>query len=302
MGASNQMPDFLVIGAARAGTTALYEALKDHPEVCLTATKETNYFSSKDQELNVVGPGAEFINNSITRLADYQAQYKAAKQGQMLGEICPLYLFVPAAPGNIREAVPDVKLIVSLRNPIDQAFSHFLYARHHAIEPEADFLRVLDLEEERLNAGWQPLFGYSRFPRYGEQLARYLDLFPRENLLVMDYADFRTDNQAFLAEICRFIGVDDTYRPDVGGSVNAGGTPKNRWLQELIMRPNVLTAPARVMPVSWRRAIRDRLASRNAGGRETMPEAARAILRDRLADDVAVLSDLLGRDYSHWLD
>ncbi len=302
MGALDHMPDFLVIGAARAGTTALYEALKDHPEICLSSAKETNYFAYKDMDLAVKGPGADFINKATTDLTAYQALFAHAKQGQTLGEICPLYLFEPTAPVNIHAAVPDAKLIVTLRNPIDQAFSHFLYAHHHAIEPEPDFLKALDLEETRLAQGWQPLFGYSRFPRYGEQLARYLALFPRDNLLVLDYADFRKDNQAFLAEICRFVGVDETYRPDVGGSVNAGGTPKNRWLQELIMRPNMLTAPARVLPMSWRRAVRDRLARKNVGGRETMPEAARPILRERLRDDVEALSTLLDRDYSHWLD
>ena len=301
MSASDHMPDFLAIGAARAGTTALYEALKDHPEICLTAAKETNYFAYKDMDLQVAGPGAEFINNSITGLAAYKAQFEGANAGQTLGEICPLYLFEPTAPGNIHDAVPDAKLIVTLRNPVEQAFSHFLYARHHAIEPEADFLRALDLEEKRLGDGWQPLFGYSRFPRYGEQMARYLALFPRDQILVLEYEAFRADDQAYLAEICRFIGVDDSYRPNVGASVNAGGAPKNKALQELLMRPNPLTAPARILPLSWRRAIRDRLARRNAGGGERMPEAARAILSERLWDDVAALSALLDRDYSHWL-
>jgi hypothetical protein len=301
MTASDQMPDFLVIGAARAGTTALYEGLRGHPDIFLTPVKETNYFSYAGTKPDVKGPGADFINNSMTDLSDYRTQFAEARPGQMLGEISPLYLFEPDAPKNICDAVPDVRLIAILRNPIDQAWSHFLYARHHAIEAEADFVRALDLEEERLAQGWQPLFGYSRFPRYGEQLARYFAQFPQEQILILDYDDFRTDAVAFQAQICRFIGVNDTYQAEVGKQVNAGGSPRSRFLQELIMRPNALTAPARVLPLSWRRAIRDRLAGRNVGTRQEMPEAARAILGKRLADDVAALSDLLGRDYSHWL-
>ena len=303
MTAADHMPDFLVIGAARAGTTALYEALRQHPELCLSREKETNYFGYAGTTPATKGPGAEFINNAITRLEDYKEQFSAARPGQTLGEICPLYLYEEPAPGNIRAAVPDAKLIAILRNPIDQAWSHYLYARHNAIEPEPDFVRALDLEEERLAAGWQPLFGYSRFPRYGEQLARYLALFPREQILILDYADWRADSRAVQAEICRFIGVSDDFEATVGDAVNAGGAPKHRWLQELLMRPNPLTAPARILPVAWRRAIRDVLARRNTGNeRLTMPEAARPILRDRLRDDVDALSELLGHDYSRWLD
>lgn len=303
MTVTDKRPDFLVIGAARAGTTALYEALARHPGIGLTRDKETNYFAYKGRQLTVKGPGAEFINNSITDPETYGRQFDSAEPGQVLGEICPLYLFEPDAPGNIRDEAPDAKLIVVLRNPIDQAWSHYLYARHHAIEPESDFLKALTLEESRLEAGWQPLFGYSRFPRYGEQLARYLVLFPRDQLLVLDYADFRADNRAVQAAICNFIGVAPEAVAEAGEAVNAGGAPKNRLLQELLMRPNPLTAPARILPLSWRRRIRDVLARRNSGGdREVMPDVARPILRDRLKDDVARLSDLLGHDYGHWLD
>lgn len=146
MTASDQMPDFFVIGAARAGTTALYESLRGHPDIFLTPFKETNYFSYAGTKLDVKGPGADFINNSITERSDYRAQFAAANPGQVLGEISPLYLFEPDAPRNIHDAVPNVRLIAVLRNPIEQAWSHFLYARHHAIEAEADFVRALDLE------------------------------------------------------------------------------------------------------------------------------------------------------------
>lgn len=302
MTVEDRMPDFLVIGAARAGTTALYEALWPHPDICLSRAKETNFFAYANLDLDVQGPGADFINNAVTRLDAYRKQYDHARPGQVLGEICPLYLYEPAAPRNIKEMAPDARLVAILRNPIDQAWSHFLYARHFAVEPEADFVKALHLEEERRAARWQPLFGYSRFPRYGEQLARYLALFPREQILILDYDDYRRDNRAVQAEICRFIGADETFEAEVGKSVNAGGSPKSWLVQEFLMRPNPITAPFRVLPLSWRRAVRDVLARQNSGGgRLTMPEAARPILRERLADDVEALSDLLGRDYRGWL-
>lgn len=297
---SGGLPDFLVIGAARAGTTALHALLRQHPGLFLTPAKETNFFAYEGERLAVRGPGAEFINNSITALADYRAQFAGAAPGQRRGEVCPLYLYEPKAPQRIAAHVPGARLVVILRNPVEQAFSHFLYARHQAIEPLGDFVAALEAEPARQAAGWQPLFGYSRFPRYGEQLARYLARFPREQLLVLDYADWAADNRAALAAICRFVGADPDFA-FVPAAANAGGEPRSAALQRLLMRPNPLTAAGRLLPLAWRRAIRDRLAAHNAGGRREMPAAARAILRERLADDVAALSALLGRDYSGWL-
>jgi hypothetical protein len=295
------LPDFLIVGASRAGTTALYALLSRHPQIFMTPAKETNFFACEGLTLAVQGPGAEFINSSITRLEDYRAQFAGARAGQIRGEACPLYLQDPRAPGRILHHVPEVRLIAVLRNPIEQAFSHFLFARHHAIEPIADFTLALGREDERLAAGWQPLFGYSRFPRYGEQLARYLALFPRERLLVLDYEDWAADNAAALATICRFIGADPGFRFPAASGVNAAAAPRLEVLQRLLMRPNPVTAAGRLLPVALRRRLRDALARGNAGGRQEMPGAARAILKARLADDVARLSALLGRDYSGWL-
>jgi Sulfotransferase family len=295
------LPDFLVIGAARAGTTALYAALRQHPGLFLTPSKETNFFAYEGEKPAVRGPGAEFINNAITDLATYRTQFAAAPAGTLRGEVCPLYLHAPKAPERIRAHVPEARLVAILRNPVEQAFSHFLYARHNAIEPLSDFTGALAREDERLAAGWQPLFGYSRFPRYGEQLARYFARFPRERLLVLDYEDWARDNAAALARILGFIGADPAFRPVAEAGVNAGGAPRSAALQRLLMRPNPLTAIGRLLPLAWRRRLRDALAAKNAGETPRLPDEARAILIERLADDVGRLSDLLGRDYSRWL-
>jgi hypothetical protein len=295
------LPDFLVLGAARAGTTAIYEALNTHPDIRLTRTKETNFFAYRDRALKTKGPGNEYINNSITSLDEYLKQFPAEKGDALFGEVCPLYLFEPMAPLNIRELIPDARLIAVLRNPIQQAWSHFLYARYNAIEPESDFTRALMLEDERLAAGWQPLFGYSRFPRYGEQIARYLEYFRRDQILILDYADFRKDAARELARMAEFIGARTEFAFAPERNVNASDIPRNEFLQALLMRPNPLTAAARVLPLEWRRRLRDKLANLNRTKRSSLTDDARSILKDRLQDDVNALSDLLGRDYRPWL-
>jgi len=295
------LPDFLVLGAARAGTTAIYGALSTHPGIRLTRAKETNFFAYRDQSLQVFGPGNDFINNSITLLDDYLMQFPEEKGDKLFGEVCPLYLYEPRAPTNIRELIPKARLVAMLRNPIDQAWSHFLYARHQAIERESDFVRALMLEDERMAAGWQPLFGYSRFPRYGEQLARYLEIFSRDQLLVLDYSDFRRDSTGELRKLVEFIGADPDIPLVPNENVNASDVPRNDLLQRLIMRPTPLTAAGRILPEGWRRGLREMVANLNRSKRPGMTGEARSILRERLRDDVEALSDLLGRDYRAWL-
>lgn len=299
---SGRMPDFLVIGAARAGTTALHAHLRQHPEIFMPAHKEPNFFAYEGQTLACKGPGADYINNSVVDLAAYQALFADAHAAEKCGEASPLYLYSETAPARIKHHVPDAKMIVILRNPIEQAYSHFMYATKQCIENEANFTRALGLETDRLAQGWQPLFGYSEFPRYGEQLARYLDLFPREQMLIRRYEDYQAAPGDLLRDIFESIGVDPDFTTNTGDKINAGGVPKNQAFQDFLMKSNPLTkAVGVVVPQNTRLKIRDWLAKKNMDAPEAMPAEARQVLIDRLSDDIAKLEQLLDWDLSAWL-
>lgn len=296
-------PDFLVIGAARAGTTALHGYLGQHPQLFLPAVKEPNFFAFDGETLDCRGPGADYINNSITDWRAYRALFSAAPDGTIKGEASPLYLYAEKAPARIAARAPDCKLIAILRNPIEQAFSHYLYATKQAIEPLADFTAALAAEDDRMAAGWQPLFGYSRFPAYATQLQRYFDHFARGQMLIATYEDWQQDPAGMMRRIFAFIGADPGFVPDMRHRPNAGGVPKNRAIQDFLMKPNPVTgAVGLVIPKALRWKIRDRLAALNLRHEARMPDAARNILRDRLADEINRLGPMIGRDLSHWLD
>lgn len=296
-------PDFIVIGAARAGTTALYSYLRQHPQIFMPDIKEPNFFAFEGETLDCRGPGADFINNSFTELDEYQALFSGSQPGEICGEASPLYLFSPKAPARIKHHVPGAKLIVILRNPVEQAFSHYLYATKQAIETEVDFNKALMLEDERMAAGWQPLFAYSKFPRYGEQLARFFDTFPRGQILIRTYEDFQQNPTDLMRDIFDFVGANPEFEPDMSKKMNAGGVPKNRTLQDFLMKPNPITrAIGKVVPQDIRLSIRDRIAAMNVTNEVAMPVKARVTLADRLRSDIDLLSKLTGRDYSHWLE
>lgn len=298
-----KFPHFLIIGAARAGTTALHGYLRQHPQIFMPTLKEPNFFSFEGETLACKGPGADYINNSVTNQGKYLDLFARAPGGAICGEASPLYLFSPKAPARIKRSIPKARLVVILRNPIDQAFSHFLYASKQAIETERNFTTALALENERLAAGWQPLFGYSDFPRYGDQLARYFDLFEKDQIFIRTYEDFQERPQQLFQELFQFIGADDKFQPDMTSRPNAGGVPKNRALQDFLMKSNPITrAIGLVVPKRARLAIRDQIAAVNTKRELTMPPAAREILKDRLSDDIRALEKLIGKDLSNWLD
>lgn len=295
------LPNFLVIGAARSGTTALYQALAKHPQIFMSAVKEPNFFAFEEGGLDFGGPGADFVNNSVGSLAGYRELFAEAGGKRAIGEASPLYLYAPGAAERIARTLGPIKLVAVLRNPVEQAFSHYLYARAQMIEPLDSFAEALDAEPRRLADNWQPLFQYSSFPRYGEQLGRFLEQFPRENLLVHLYDEFVTDPDAVYRSIFDFLGVDADFVPP-RERVNMGGVPRNAGLQRFIMRPTVLSPVLRmVLPEAARQRLRNRLSGNNIV-RPPFPDELRRRLLDSLREDIRHTEHLIARDLSSWLE
>lgn len=298
----DNMPTFLVIGAARSGTTALYTYLRQHPEIFMSANKETNFFAFENQAPDCAGPGADYINNSITDLREYQRLFAGISGEVAAGEASPLYLYSKDAPRRIFRHLPRVKLVAILRNPVEQAYSHYLYARRQMLEPLESFEAALEAEEERKALDWQPLFQYSKFPEYGRQLQRYFDLFSRQQIRIHSYEDFVEQPLSVLGDIFSFIGADRNFAPNLEYRPNAGGVPRNPLLQSAVMKPHLVTRLAGyLIPAEVKRRIRDAISDRNLE-KPQLPGGAKDLLLARLRDDILKLEDLLDRDFSRWLE
>jgi len=127
------IPNFLIIGAAKSGTTSLYHALKQHPKIFMSPVKEPNFFALEGGELNypqgTVDP--RYLAQCITTKEEYNQQFEGVSNEIAVGEASPIYLYHPQAPVRIKNCLPNVKIIVILRNPIERAYSNFL---HHIRE------------------------------------------------------------------------------------------------------------------------------------------------------------------------
>ena len=298
-------PDFFVIGAPKAGSTALHEALDQHPGLYLSRVKEPKYFLCDGPPTNQRGPGdAHSAQEWVWRTSDYERLFARAPAGILTGESTPFYLWDPEAPRRIQAAAPDAKLIAVVRDPIDRAYSNWAHLWCDGLEPEADFLTACNLEEQRADRGWAPFWRYQSLGRYGEQFQRLFSLFPREHVHVLKYRELVSEPQEALDRICRFLGIEEGLVSTVPSSnVSTWGepTPVNHGLS-LAVRAGAAVG-AHVPPQVWRRASRPLLDALHRGGKHRPPPDpdVRKVLIDRFAADVALLSDIMGQSYADWL-
>jgi hypothetical protein len=294
------LPNFLIIGAAKSGTTALYHYLKQHPQVYMSPQKETNFFAFEGQKVCFHGPGDQETSDSIvTTLDSYKEQFRAVSNESAIGEASPWYLYSDHAATNIHRRIPDAKLIAVLRNPADRAFSSYLHVIRHRRE-NLSFEEGLLAEEERIAHGWEPIWHYQRVGFYAEQVKSFLDLFGREQTRFYLYDDFLKDPYGTLRDIYKFLDVDPGFVADTSVKPNVTGVPKNRLVGRLVFQPNALKAMARMfVPKQLRYELSQKLGQRLLVKPSPCP-AIRAKLLRRFERDILDLQDLIERDLSAW--
>ncbi len=293
------MPNFLIVGAAKAGTTALYTYLKQHPQVYTTPQKETSFFAFEGEPIDFQGPGDnEVAEYPITDLATYQQQFQGVNGEQAIGEACPVYLYHPQAARRIHHYLPNVRLIAILRNPIDRAYTNYLHLIREGRETETDFMSALQAEPQRIKDNWMWFWYYTKVGYYAEQLQRYYQLFDRSQIQVYLYEDLQRDASGLLQNIFRFLEVDDRFVPDFTIRPNKSGIPKNKLLHQLLTTPNPLKAAVKplIPPV-----MRQKIQHQNLA-KPTISLKVRQELTKLFRDDILTCQDLIERDLSAWLE
>ncbi len=209
------LPDFLVIGAQRSGTTSLYQYLQAHHCIGPASTKEVHYFDRRfDRSL------AWYQGHFPTMVEKYQAQLRT-RQPFLTGEATPCYLFYPHAPQRVAQSMPDVKLIVLLRNPVDRAYSQYYHALDHGFAT-LSFENAIEHEEERaareLELIMQNEYYYSieymereYLSRgiYVDQLQAWMKLFPREQFLILKSEELYANPAVTIKQVLDFLNLPE---------------------------------------------------------------------------------------------
>lgn len=284
------LPTFLIVGAAKCGTTSLASYLRAHPQVHVPEAKELYFFSRDD--LYAQGLDA------------YAAQFAGADGATAIGEATPDYMFFPWCAERIGASLPDVRLIACLRDPVLRAHSHYLHwyddkARERRSFPEA----IADelggpLDERREDPEERPpYFGYVARGLYLRQLERLAALVGRERLHVVLLDEMERDPEAVFAGVCRFIGVDPDVRPEnLGARENPYHQWRPAWLWRFMHHHRVFER----LPRRFGRWLALDVMTARVRSAPPMDPATRERLAAFYAPHNAELARWLSRDLSHW--
>ena len=277
-GAPPRLPDFVVIGAAKTGTTSLYHYLGQHPEIFMCSLKEVNYFAYEGEV------GEQF---PVTSWELYCALFDASAGARVVGESSPACLGCPAAAERIRARLPAAKLVASLRDPVERAFSGYSMRVRQGHERRP--------VEEAFGAGEVHVLGGF----YYERLRRYFERFDREQIRVVLFEDLVSDARGACRELFGFLGVDPGFAPDTSVEHNPGGLPRWRRIHDWLDHSEPSRGLRRLAPPALRRWVR-RLRDATLGPPPPVPPELRQWLVGLYREDTEKLEGLLGRDLSRW--
>lgn len=250
--AVRMLPTYLIVGAQKGGTSALYEYLVRHPLIGRSTNEEVHYFSVNFYR------GVDWYKGHFPTI--FHRRYTELIHGRKLitGESSPYYMFHPHAPRRIADLLPNVRLIVALRNPVDRAYSQYIHSVRMGFEDLGTFESALEAEPSRLEPETQRMladpsyFGFSHWHHsyiarglYLEQLQRLHELFQPDQILVVSAEDMRTDTTAVHATVLKFLGLPvitfSTYpRHNVGHYSPMASTTRARLVKHFTEPNNSL--------------------------------------------------------------
>lgn len=283
------VPNFLIVGAQKSGTTSLKLYLDQHPEIYLYPN-ELHYFTYLHDK----------TSHHYLEEEAYCALFPDSGKYRAVGEKSPSYLYSQEAPGRIKKYNPGMRVIALLRNPVERAYSNFLHTVQRGTEPNRDFDEVIKLEEERIQQGWDFLFHYLSKGCYFEQVSRYFGQFPVSQIRIYLFEDLKTAPEKTTKEIFRFLGVDDAFTPNTAAKHNTSKIAKSEWVGKafkIFQSKNALTnATKKILPYRLRESIKGLLYFKPEISRE-----AQEYLLAYYREDILRLQELIGRDLSAWL-
>lgn len=295
-------PNFFIVGAHKCGTTSLHYQLRQHPEIFMPKCKEPNYFNP-DLKIHP--------DHSFSSEDRYLALFDGAGQARRIGEASPSYLRSKVAATRIHEFDPDARIIIMIRNPIEHVPSAHLQLVNVGSEDIIDLEAALNAIPERYqgrkltpNSKYPCHFDYLDGATFSYQIQRYQNLFPAEAIHIIVQDDYRKDAARVLRDTFQFLGVDpDVVVDQEPKNVSRNVSSLDLKFKQLAGRQKWLHKLRRSAPpfaINAYRWITTRVSSRPAG-LGTLSPAVRARLTEHFRPEIETLSQMLGRDFSHWL-
>ena len=231
-----KLPNFLIVGAPKSGTSSLHYYLKQHPEIYMSPVKEPRFITAQFIKFPLKGIRDDRLEKIIVKSFDeYKKLFSKVKNEKAIGEasIDNLYFYENAIK-YIKKYLGEVRIIIILRNPIDRAFSAYQMFVRNLREP-LSFEDALKAEQERKNNNWAFGWHYLSVGFYYKQVKAYLENFSQVKVYLFD--DLKTDALGVAKDIFMFLKVNMSFAPDVSHIYNISGIPKNRFIHNFLFRP-----------------------------------------------------------------
>ncbi len=293
------LPNFLIIGAPRSGTTTLYESLKRHPQIFMSPIKEPMFFILEGDTKEYVGP---VLPKGFRDIEAYRSVFRGVREEKAVGEASPFYLFSPKAPPKIKKYIPQVKIIALLRDPVDRAYSHYMLHCMGQLEPLSDFREAVAAEKERIRKGWFIYWCYQGLGYYGKQIERYFSYFNPSQFRFFLLEDLIHSPDRLFREIFQFLGIDENIRIRKPEKYNSSGNLNNRFVRYMVLKPNIIKSALKKVLSEWTQYY---LLTKFTNISLTKPPLSleiRGQMIELFREDILKTQDLIQRDLSAWLE
>ena len=298
----NKLPNFLIVGAAKSGTSSLHNYLNQHPEVFMPSYNSEG-MKVKEPRFLIKDLVKHRLHNGVWTWEEYKSLFGDVIDEKAIGESTVLYLYYyKDAIKNIKEKLGnDVKIIIMLRNPADRAYSAFQHVSR-GFKEQNSFEKSLEMEDGRLerDGNLTPIVMYKDMGLYHDMVKSFQENF--SNVHVIIYDDFRDDTENEMKKTYQFLGISDNADIDYVTRHNVGGKRwKNDKVKYLFMKENPIKSIfRRIIPKGLRRGIRNNLVKASTNKVTPMKGHTRIMLNDFFREDVKQLSTLLNRDLTNW--
>ncbi len=302
----DNLPNFLIVGAAKSGTTSLYHYLKQHPEVYMSPIKEPRFITSQFLKFPLGGIGGIGAEKKIIKnFFEYKRLFENVKSEKAIGEASTdnLYYYDNAIK-YVKNNWGNIKIIILLRNPIESAFSAYMMNVRDGKE-DLSFEDALRAEDQRINMNWPFGWHYKSVCFYYNQVKAYLEEFSQVKVYLFD--DLRTNVLDLINDMYGFLGVNQLFTPDISVKYNVGGIRRNKFLHNVLTKPNLLkTISKKLFKLFLKEEKRGKLLQflivRNLDKQNiNMKQETHEQLANLFTEDVVKLQGLINRNLMHWL-
>ncbi|MFO7790625.1 MAG: sulfotransferase domain-containing protein [Bacteroidota bacterium] len=296
-------PNFFIIGAAKSGTTSLYHHLKNHDDIFFCEHKEPYFFSTKYVSLPHHGKEDEINDKKrvgIPTLNDYLNLFKGVTDEKIIGEASTDYLYFYQVAGDIKAMNPNAKILISLRNPVERAYSAYL----HQISKDREtlsFSKALEEEENRIKNNYSFIWRYKQVGLYYKQVKNYLDVFGTENVKIILFDDIKNDITSVVHEVLEFLEVDTNLKVNASEKHRATGVYRFKKINEFFYKPSI---PRKILQMLLTQKARNHLLVKLTDlnlKKPQMDSATRKYLIEYFKEDIRKTEKLINRNLEHWL-